>query len=119
MPISQPTPSHQPPSPAAPLARALNKNTHVQNETDRVATEMTVINTVLKQELPAHVKAGDVAQALQKNGEMEGRIQKSADDLAEVNRVLEQELGERATLERELASTKKQLAKVEGKASAT
>jgi C4-dicarboxylate-specific signal transduction histidine kinase len=120
MPNSQPAPRvvQLPPVPSA-LARALEKNTEVQAETDRVATEMTVINTVLRQEIPAHVQAGDVAQALEKNGEMENRIQKSADELTEVSRMLQQELHERTLLEHELARTRRRLADAEqGKAPA-
>jgi septal ring factor EnvC (AmiA/AmiB activator) len=112
--------SRRPVDPALePLAQALDRNERVQRETSHVATELTVINTVLKQEIPAHVQAGDIAQALQKNDEMEDRLQKSADELAEVNRVLEQELDERAQLEDELASTRKQLAEVGGRASSS
>ncbi len=103
---------------ASPLADALDRSEQVQKEAGFVATELTVLNTVLKQEIPAHVQAGDVAQALKKNGEIEHRIQKSADELAVVNQLLEQEIDERVLLEQELAITKKQLAQVERKVTA-
>lgn len=100
----------------APLVKALDKNESVQQEASRVAVELTVINTVLQQEIPAHAKTGDIAQALRKTNEIEDRIQKSADELAEVNLALEHEIDEREELERELANAKAQLALVDAEA---
>jgi septal ring factor EnvC (AmiA/AmiB activator) len=105
--------------PVPALSEVLDRNEQVQQETDRVAAELTVLNTVLRQEIPAHAQAGDVAQALDKNDEIEERIQKSADELAAVNRVLEQEIDDRAHLEQELATTKRQLAQAERKSAAS
>jgi phosphoglycerate-specific signal transduction histidine kinase len=99
----------------ASLANALDKNESIQQEASRVAVELTVINTVLQQEIPAHAQSGDVAQALRKTNEIEDRIQKSADELAEVNLALEHEIDEREELERELANAKAQLARVGAK----
>lgn len=100
----------------APLAKALDKNESIQQEASRVAVELTVINTVLQQEIPAHAQTGDVAQALRKTNEIEDRIQKSADELAEVNLALEREIDEREQLERRLATAKAQLAMVDNEA---
>ena len=102
--LSQPNTS----SPAADTAldRALEKNEAVQESVEQSAQEMVVINAVLKQEIPDHVQSGELAQALENTNAIEERLQESADDLAEVNQALEQEIGERAELERELATTK-------------
>jgi C4-dicarboxylate-specific signal transduction histidine kinase len=112
---------HQQPSAAAaaaptPLQRALDQNESVKDTVEQSAAELLVINTVLKQEIPAHVQIGDVAQALQKTDALETRIQESAEDLAQVNEVLEQQIGERADLERELKDTKAALAEATGRA---
>jgi C4-dicarboxylate-specific signal transduction histidine kinase len=106
-------------SPAeTPLERALGQNEAVKDTVEQSAAELLVINAVLKQEVPPHIQTGEVAQALQKTDELETRIQESAEDLAQVNQTLEQEIGERADLERELASTKAALARATGQAQA-
>lgn len=92
------------------LSRVRDKNEAVQESVENSAHELTVINAVLKQELPDHVQIGDVAQALDKSDALEERIQASAADLAEMNQALEQEIDERVQLERELAKTKAALA---------
>ena len=95
------------------LALALEQNETIQDTVEQSAAELAVINTVLKQEVPAHVQTGEVAQALQKTDELEIRIQTSADELAQVNEVLKQEISERADLERQLAATQAALAEAE------
>jgi len=92
------------------LGRALDQSEHVQSTVEQSASELLVINAVLKQEIPRHVQTGDVAQALKKTDALESRIQESADELAQVNEVLVQEISERAELERELEQTKDALA---------
>ena len=87
------------------LELALDHNVMIQDTVEQSAAELCVINVVLNQEVPDHVKTGDVAQALQKTDELESRIQASADDLAQVNDALKHEICERAELERQLAST--------------
>jgi len=101
-----------------PLKRALEQNEAVKDSAEQSAAELTVINTVLKQEIPPEVQTGDVAQALEKTDALETRIQESAEDLAQVNEVLEQQIDERADLERELRATKAALAKATGRAQA-
>lgn len=111
---SQPSPQSAP-SADTPLERALDRNETVEKTVKQSSAELFVINAVLNQEIPEHVKTGDVAQALQKTGELEGKIQESAADLAHVNELLEQEIDERADVERELAATKAALAKAKAK----
>ena len=103
-------------SPApTPLARALDQNETVKDTVEQSAAELLVINTVLKQEIPSHVRVGEVAQALQKTDDLEIKINETAQDLAQVNEVLAQEIDERADLERELARTKAALAREQAK----
>lgn len=96
------------------LERVLDQNESIKDTVAQSAAELTMINVVLKQEVPEHVQTGDVAQALQKTDELESRIHSSAEDLAQVNQALKQEIVVRADLERELASTKAELAEVQG-----
>lgn len=99
-------------SASTPLARALDQNEIVMDTVAQSAVELVMISTVLKQEIPTHVKIGDVAQALQKTDELESKIKDTTQDLAQVNEVLAREIEERAALERELARTKAALAQV-------
>jgi C4-dicarboxylate-specific signal transduction histidine kinase len=92
-------------STTTPLARALDQNEGVHVTVQDSASELAVINAVLKQELPGSVQKGEIAQALQKADEMEGRIQGAAQDLSEVNQLLEGEINERERLERKLEAT--------------
>ena len=106
-------------SPAASatnLTDALSQNESVKEAVEQTASELVVINAVLKQEIPDHVQVGEVAQALQKNDELEARIQESAAELAEVNEVLAQQVDERESLERELENTKAALAQAKRQA---
>ena len=108
-------------SPAAetPLGKALDQNETVRETVEQSAAELLVINTVLKQELPDHVQAGDIVQALEKTDAIETRIHAAAEELAEVNEVLAQEIDQRVDLERELAATRAQLAQAQSQPSAT
>lgn len=101
-----------------PLARALDQNETVKDTVAQSAVELVMINAVLKQEIPTHVKIGDVAQALQKTEVLESKINDTTQDLAQVNEVLAREIDERAALERELAQTKAALAREKNNAKA-
>ena len=108
-------PPQQPPSTALnSLTLALGQNETIQEAVEQSATEMVVINAVLKQEVPEELQTGDVAQALRKTDELESRMQTSADELAHVNEALKHEIGERAELERQLAQTEAELARARG-----
>lgn len=93
----------------SPLARALDQNENAQEVVEQSASELVVINAVLKQELPDDTKVGEVSQALVKTDELETRISETAQDLAAVNKVLADEIEKRADLERELAATRSKL----------
>ena len=103
--------SATPKSTPTPLARALNQNETVKDTVAQSAVELVMINAFLKQEIPTHVKIGDVAQALQKTDALESKINDTTQDLAQVNEVLAREIDERAALEQELARTKAALAR--------
>jgi C4-dicarboxylate-specific signal transduction histidine kinase len=99
---------------STPLGRALEHNAAVKDTVEQSASELVVINAVLKQEIPDHVQVGDIAQALQRTDELEVKISDTAHDLARVNEVLAQEIDQRVDLERELAETKAALAEANG-----
>ncbi len=101
-------------SPTA-LESALEQNEAALDSVQQSATELVVINAVLKQEIPGHVQVGDVAQALAKTDALEQTILDAATGLAEVNETLTQEIDERADLERELQATKAALAREQAK----
>lgn len=94
------------------LEDALDQNEAIQATVEQSAAELSVVNAVLQQEVPEHVKTGDVAQALQRTDELEGRIQTSADNLEQVNHALKKEIQVRADLERELATAQAELEQV-------
>lgn len=92
------------------LERALDQNETIQENVGQSAAELCVIHAVLQQEVPEHVKTGDVAQALKKTDELESRIQESADNLEQVNLALKEEIQARLELEQQLARTRAALA---------
>ena len=94
------------------LEHALDQNEAIQATVEQSAAELCVVNAVLQQEVPEHLKTGDVAQALQRTDELEERIQTSADNLKQVNHALKKEIEVRADLERQLAATQAALEQV-------
>lgn len=94
------------------LERALDQNEAIQATVGQSAVELCVVNAVLQQQVPEHVKTGDVAQALQRTDELEERIQTSADNLEQVNHALKKEIEVRADLERQLAAAQAALEQV-------
>ena len=95
-----------------PLEHALDQNEAIQATVEQSAVELCVVNAVLQQNVPEHVKTGDVAQALLRTDELEDRIQASADNLEQVNHALKKEIEVRADLERQLAATQAALEQV-------
>jgi diguanylate cyclase (GGDEF)-like protein len=91
----------------ASLGRVLNKNEKIKKNVKKAASELTVINEVLKQEkVPVQV----MKKALNQNEDVEEMVAKAADDLHLVNVKLAKELAERIVIESELADTKTDLA---------
>ncbi|WP_239467209.1 hypothetical protein [Rhodoferax koreensis] len=95
------------------LAQALNQTVEVKDKIVGVGDELLIVNTVLKQEIPEKLQTGEVAQALDKHEELESIVQECVEDLVEVNEALEEEVARRRRLERQLAQSQAQLAKVQ------
>ena len=110
--------SFEPDLTSTPLHRAQAQNEAAQSALEVSASELALVNTVLKQELPESIQSDDVALALEKNGELQCIIHDVAQDLADVNQALTQEITERAALETELVLTKAELKEVRQDASA-
>ena len=96
---------------STPLERAFDQNETVKQAVEMSAAELLVINTVLKQELPDHLQAGEIGQALDKTDALEIKLSETVEDIAQVSEALAHEIDERASLERELAATKAALAR--------
>lgn len=93
----------------ASLGRVLNKNEKIKETVKKAASELTLVNEVLKQEkVPVQV----IKQALTQNEDVEHKVAKAADDLKLVNVKLAKEMAERIVIESELATTKTDLAEV-------
>jgi diguanylate cyclase (GGDEF)-like protein len=93
----------------ASLKRVLKKNEKIKQTVKKAASELTLVNEVLKQEkVPAQI----MKQALTQNEGVEQKVAKAADDLNLVNLKLTEEIAERIVIESELANTKTDLAEV-------
>lgn len=93
----------------ASLERVLKKNEKIKETVEEAASELTLVNEVLKQEkVPVQV----MKQALTQNEDVEQKVAKAADDLHLVNVKLAEEMAERIVIESELANTKTDLAEV-------
>ncbi len=92
-------------TPQAPLARALDQSEQVKAKVEECATDLSSVNTVLKQEIAAGVPLQAVEEALSKSEGVEAKVQECADDLATVNDSLAEEIDERHRMEDELSSS--------------
>ncbi|MDI6741810.1 MAG: diguanylate cyclase [Smithella sp.] len=93
----------------ASLRRVLKKNEKIKKTVKKAASELTLVNEVLKQEkVPVQI----MKQALTQNEDVEQRVKKAADDLKLVNVELAEEMAERIVIESELADTKTDLAEI-------
>ena len=93
----------------ASLGRVLKKNEKIKQTIKSAASELTLVNKVLKQEkAPVQI----MKQALTQNEGVEQKVAKAADDLKLVNVKLTEEIADRIVIESELANTKTDLAEV-------
>jgi len=93
----------------ASLGRVLKKNEKIKETVENAASELTLVNEVLKQEkVPVQI----MKQALTQNEDVEQKVAKAADDLQIVNIKLTEEIADRIVIESELADTKTDLAEV-------
>lgn len=91
----------------ASLGRVLKKNEKIKQTVEKAASELTLVNEVLKQEkVPVEV----MKQVVTQNEDVEQTVAKAADDLKLVNVKLAEEMAERIVIESELANTKTDLA---------
>ena len=93
----------------ASLGRVLKKNETIKETVKKAASELTLVNEVLKQE---KVSVQVMKQAVAQNEDVEQKVAKAADDLKLVNVKLAKEMAERIVIESELANTKTDLAEV-------
>jgi len=78
------------PESASPIEEALDKNKNATEEVKKVADDLLVVHTVLKEELSQDTRAEVVDRAVEQAGELEKRLTKSAELLDSVNESLEQ-----------------------------
>ena len=79
----------------AALGQTLKNNVAVAEDVQRAAHDLSIVNTVLEQELPEDVQTGEVAQAIAHTGEIEKKLAESAEKLAQVNAALAKEIEKR------------------------
>jgi diguanylate cyclase (GGDEF)-like protein len=91
----------------ASLGRVLKKNEKIKKTVKKAASELTLVNEVLKQE---KVSVQIMKQALTQNENAEQKVAEAADDLKLVNIELAEEIAERMAIESQLADTKTDLA---------
>ena len=93
----------------ASIERVLVENEKIKASVEKAATDLTLVNDVLKQdEVPRRI----MQQALTRNEDVEHEIAKAAGDLKLVNVTLATEMAERIVIESELASLRTDLAEV-------
>lgn len=93
----------------ATLGRVLKKTEKIKETVKKAASELILVNEVLKQE---KVPVQTMKQALTQNKDVEQNVARAADDLKLVNVNLAHEMAERRVIESELADTKINLAEV-------
>ena len=77
------------------LDRTLAKNEEVAADVQGASDHLSVVATVLEQELPDSVQVGEVAQAIEHANELEKKLARSAQALNEVNEALASEIEKR------------------------
>lgn len=93
------------------LPQILQKNQDVQEQLQSNSRDLFVVNEVLKQEIPAPVKAtSDVAAALERNESIQENLDAAVDNLDDVNKALADEVARRKIAEKKLTETKADLA---------
>lgn len=90
------------------LAKALGDSKQVKNLIAESAEDLSVVNTVLNQELANQNSSPEVETALEKNEAIEDRVQEASEKLSVVNQALENEVEERHVLEHQLAVAQQQ-----------
>lgn len=108
---SKPKKSKKPaPAKSVSLGRVLNQSKKIKKTVKQAASDLTVVNEVLKQGETAKTSPQTIQQAVTQNEGVEQKVTQAADDLNQVNAELARELAERVVIESELAETKNELA---------
>lgn len=93
----------------ASLGRVLKENEKIKETIKKAASELILVNEVLRQE---NVPVKLMKQVITRNEDIEQKVAKAADDLKLVNVKIAEEMAERIVIESELANTKTDLAEV-------
>ncbi len=107
MPRVKAMPSTRIPS-AKSLTQAIGKSERIKEVVEECATELSTVNTVLKEQLDKPTASAEVASAVQKSAVVEVKVKDSADELTKVNEALVEEVRERQLLEHELEASRAQ-----------
>jgi diguanylate cyclase (GGDEF)-like protein len=89
----------------APLARALDQSERVQDKVEQAASDLSLVNEVLKGEIEHVVPLSKVERALDRSEEIEVKVQEAAAELVAVNDALALEIDERHRLEDRLSES--------------
>lgn len=93
------------------LPEVLQKTEDAKAQLESNSRDLFVVNEVLKQEIPAPVKAtGDVASALERGESIQNDLETVAENLDDVNQALADEVARRKRAEKKLTETKADLA---------
>ena len=77
------------------LHHTLTKNVEVAKEVQRASEDLSIVSTVLEQEIPEEIQVGDIAQAIAHTSELEKKLAQSAEKLSQVNETLSREITRR------------------------
>lgn len=95
-------------SSAESLTQVVGKSELIKKVVEECATELFVVNTVLKEQLDRPTSQAEVASAVQKSEAVEAKVQDSAEELTKVNEALVGEVRERQVLEHQLEASRAQ-----------
>ncbi len=84
------------------LVQALKQSEQVKDKVEACALELSMVNTVLKDELVEHLPLEEIQAALTQSEKIEDKVQECAEDLHQVNKDLAEEIRERKKLEQQL-----------------
>ncbi|MGZ3236087.1 MAG: diguanylate cyclase domain-containing protein [Burkholderiaceae bacterium] len=90
------------------LTEVVDQSEHIKEVVEKCGAELLSVNTVLKQELADLGSLPEIENALEKSGAVETKVQEAAEELSVVNQALKDEIGERHSLEKQLAVAKEQ-----------
>ncbi|MHB0990021.1 MAG: diguanylate cyclase domain-containing protein [Burkholderiales bacterium] len=96
------------PSAVASLVSVIDKSERIKEAVETCAEDLTIVNSVLKEEIGNQQNQPKVENALQQSESVASKVQECAGDLATMNEALEHEVKEREILEHQLIAVKKQ-----------